>query len=212
LGAPEVAQQNDHQIVETEHLMLVLLQQQDGLTARVFIKVRTRANLPRFRSARSSARTVSGHLAPACWEPILRYGYFTAVHVTIIARRVVVRRPPRGGHMLDSRCDIARGPSRGVLCVRGAAVLRVGGGAGGVGHTQSTGLHGAVPQAAAQGVRRQCAGELNHTSSLSLSLSLSPLSQLRARSLDTHSTPRHAYACKSSCCNAIERRRSGPHL
>lgn len=40
LGAPEVAQQNDHQIVETEHLMLVLLQQQDGLTARIFIKVR----------------------------------------------------------------------------------------------------------------------------------------------------------------------------
>jgi ATP-dependent Clp protease ATP-binding subunit ClpB len=40
LGAPEVAQQNSHQIVETEHLMLVLLQQQDGLAARIFIKVR----------------------------------------------------------------------------------------------------------------------------------------------------------------------------
>lgn len=37
--APEVAKENKHQIVETEHLMKALLEQKNGLARRIFSKV-----------------------------------------------------------------------------------------------------------------------------------------------------------------------------
>lgn len=38
LAAPDVAKENKHQIVETEHLMKALLEQRNGLARRVFSK------------------------------------------------------------------------------------------------------------------------------------------------------------------------------
>ena len=39
ISAPEVAKENKHQIVETEHLMKALLEQKNGLARRIFSKV-----------------------------------------------------------------------------------------------------------------------------------------------------------------------------
>ncbi|KAL9323494.1 hypothetical protein ACSQ67_008351 [Phaseolus vulgaris] len=39
VSAPEVAKENKHQIVETEHLMKALLEQKNGLARRIFSKV-----------------------------------------------------------------------------------------------------------------------------------------------------------------------------
>jgi ATP-dependent Clp protease ATP-binding subunit ClpA len=38
LAAPDVAKENKHQIVETEHLMKALLEQRNGLARRIFSK------------------------------------------------------------------------------------------------------------------------------------------------------------------------------
>ena len=39
VSSPEVAKENKHQIVETEHLMKALLEQKNGLARRIFSKV-----------------------------------------------------------------------------------------------------------------------------------------------------------------------------
>ena len=39
VSSPDVAKENKHQIVETEHLMKVLLEQKNGLARRIFSKV-----------------------------------------------------------------------------------------------------------------------------------------------------------------------------
>lgn len=39
VSSPEVAKENKHQIVETEHLMKSLLEQKNGLARRIFSKV-----------------------------------------------------------------------------------------------------------------------------------------------------------------------------
>ena len=39
VSCPEVAKENKHQIVETEHLMKALLEQKNGLARRIFSKV-----------------------------------------------------------------------------------------------------------------------------------------------------------------------------
>ena len=39
VSSPEVARENKHQIVETEHLMRALLEQKNGLARRIFSKV-----------------------------------------------------------------------------------------------------------------------------------------------------------------------------
>lgn len=39
VSSPEVAKENKHQIVETEHLMKALLEQKNGLARRIFTKV-----------------------------------------------------------------------------------------------------------------------------------------------------------------------------
>lgn len=39
VACPEVAKENKHQIVETEHLMKTLLEQKNGLARRIFSKI-----------------------------------------------------------------------------------------------------------------------------------------------------------------------------
>jgi ATP-dependent Clp protease ATP-binding subunit ClpB len=39
VSSPEVAKENKHQIVETEHLMKALLEQKNGLARRIFSKI-----------------------------------------------------------------------------------------------------------------------------------------------------------------------------
>lgn len=39
VSSPDVARENKHQIVETEHLMKALLEQKNGLARRIFAKV-----------------------------------------------------------------------------------------------------------------------------------------------------------------------------